>query len=285
MKVKKGCIFIVLFFVVLIGVSIIFTLLQKEVPSRERVALIKIEGVIVDAKRITEELEKHVKDRSIRAIVLRIDSPGGGVVPSQEIHEAVKKAVAQKPVVVSMGSIAASGGYYIASHASRIIANPGTITGSIGVIMKVPNIEELMDKFGIEIEVIKSGEHKDMASIFRDIGNEERIILRGVMDDVHEQFIEVISEGREIPIEDVRKIADGRIFSGRQALEVGLVDELGSLDHAIRVAAEMAGIEGEPEVIIRKERPLIFDLIRGKISGELLRIIPKAELKYLHVIR
>ena len=292
MKVKKVCIYIILFLVALMGISAILALLQKEVPLRERVALIRIEGPIFDSKRITEEIKGYVKDKSIKAIILRIDSPGGGVAMSQEIYEAVKEAVAQKPVVVSMGSVAASGGYYIASRASRIIANPGTITGSIGVIMKVPNIKGLMDKLGIETEVIKSGRHKDMASVFRGIGKEERIILQEVMDDVHEQFIEAVSEGRGMPIEDVRKIADGRIFSGRQAIEAGLVDELGGLDHAIRVAAEMAGIEGDPEVITTKERHFIFDLLRGNIPDELLRIIPleirrggKTELKYLFLFR
>jgi protease-4 len=280
---KKACIFITIFFIVLVVISAIFTLLHKEMPLRERVALVRIEGPIVSSETVVEELKGHVKDRSVKAIVIRIDSPGGGVVPSQEIYDEVKKAVAKKPVIVSMGAIAASGGYYIASPASRIIANPGTITGSIGVITTVPNIEELMQKIGIRIDVIKSGEYKDITSVFRGIEQEERKILQGVMNNVHKQFIKAVSESRGIALEEVVKIADGRIWTGEQAVQVGLVDELGSLEHAIRVAAEIAGIEGEPEVVIRKERLSLMDMLRGQIPENFLRIIPQAELKYMYI--
>jgi protease-4 len=280
---KKACIFITIFFIVLVVISAIFTLLHKEMPLRERVALVRIEGPIVSSETVVEELKGHVKDRSVKAIVIRIDSPGGGVVPSQEIYDEVKKAVAKKPVIVSMGAIAASGGYYIASPASRIIANPGTITGSIGVITTVPNIEELMQKIGIRIDVIKSGEYKDITSVFRGIEQEERKILQGVMNNVHKQFIKAVSESRGIAMEEVVKIADGRIFTGEQAVQVGLVDELGSLEHAIRIAAEIAGIEGEPEVVIRKERLSLMDMLRGQIPENFLRIIPQAELKYMYI--
>lgn len=280
---KKACIFITIFFIALIVISAIFTLLHKEMPLRERVALVRIEGPILSSETVVEELKGHVKDRSVKAIVIRIDSPGGGVVPSQEIYDEVKKAVAKKPVIVSMGAIAASGGYYIASPASRIIANPGTITGSIGVITTVPNIEELMQKIGIRIDVIKSGEYKDITSVFRGVEREERKILQGVMNNVHKQFIKAVSESRGIALEEVVKIADGRIWTGEQAVQVGLVDELGSLEHAIRVAAEIAGIEGEPEVVIRKERLSLMDMLRGQIPENFLRIIPQAELKYMYI--
>jgi len=280
---KKACIFIAIFFTVLVVISAIFTLVHKEMPLRERVALIKIEGPILSSERVVEELKKHVKDRTIKAIVIRINSPGGGVVPSQEIYDKVKKAAQQKTVVVSMGAIAASGAYYIASPATKIIANPGTITGSIGVIMEVPNIEELMQKIGIRTEVIKSGKYKDMVSVFRGIEREERKILQGVMDNVHKQFIRAVSEGREMTLDEVREIADGRIFTGEQAVKAGLVDELGSLEHAIRVTAEMAGIKGEPDVVIKKEQLPLLDLLRGRIPESFLRIMPKAELKYIYM--
>ena len=281
MKTKKTCLFITLFFVVLIFISIIFTLLQKEVSIGDKIALVRVEGPILEAKSVVDELKGHVKNRSIKAIVLRVNSPGGGVVPSQEIYGEVRKAAAAKKVIVSMGSLAASGGYYISAPATRIIANPGTITGSIGVIMEVPNIKELMSKLGIKAEVIKSGKHKDIASVFRGIGKEEREILQGVMDDVHEQFIGAVAEGRRMPVEDVRKIADGRIFSGKQALKAGLVDELGDLEFAIKTAAKMAGIKGEPEVVTKKDRSPIMDLLSGRIPEGVYRLMPKVQLKYM----
>ncbi len=281
MKTKKTCLFITLFFVVLIFISIIFTLLQKEVSIGDKIALVRVEGPILEAKSVVDELKGHVKNRSIKAIVLRVNSPGGGVVPSQEIYGEVRKAAAAKKVIVSMGSLAASGGYYISAPATRIIANPGTITGSIGVIMEVPNIKELMSKLGIKAEVIKSGKHKDIASVFRGIGKEEKEILQGVMDDVHEQFIGAVAEGRRMPVEDVRKIADGRIFSGKQALKAGLVDELGDLEFAIKTAAKMAGIKGEPEVVTKKERSPIMDLLSGRIPEGVYRLMPKVQLKYM----
>jgi protease-4 len=283
MKVKKTCIFIILFLAILIAISAIFTFFQKDITLKEKVALVNVEGPILQAKNTVDEIKDYVKDKSIKAIVLRVDSPGGGVVPSQEIYEEVRKAVARKKVIISMGSVAASGGYYISAPASRIIANPGTITGSIGVIMEVPNIKGLMDKIGVKTEVIKSGKHKDIASVFRGIGSEEREILQGVMNDVHEQFIKAVSDGRRIPIEDVRKIADGRIFSGNQAAKIGLVDEIGDLEYAIKVAAKMAGIKGEPEVVTKKEKSTLLELLNGKISESVSKIVPKIELKYMYM--
>ncbi len=190
----------------------------------------------------------------------------GAVAPSQEIYEEVKKLKKKKPVVVSMGALAASGGYYISAPATRIYANPGTITGSIGVIMEIPNLKGLMDKVGIKTEVIKSGKHKDLASVFRGIGKEERKILQGVLDDVHDQFIRAVAEGRNIPYSDVKKIADGRIFTGRQAKAIGLVDEIGNMEDAIREAARLGGIRGEPHVVEKRETPSILQYLTGTIT-------------------
>lgn len=284
MNVRKTCIGAALFLVFLLVLSGLIAFFQKQVPLGEKIALVRVEGPILEAKETVDELKGYTNDASIRAIVLRVNSPGGGVVPSQEIYSEMKRAVAAKKVVVSMGSVAASGGYYIAAPASRIIANPGTITGSIGVIMEVPNVRELMKKLGITTEVIKSGEHKDIASIFRGIGPEERAILQGVMDDVHEQFIGAVAEGRKLPVEEVRKIADGRVFSGRQAVEAKLVDELGDLDHAVKAAAKLAGIKGEPQVVTKKERSPLLDLFSGKIAEGLLKIAPTMELKYMFTL-
>jgi protease-4 len=280
--VKKVFFIILGLFLLLIVVSILLVMLQKTIPIGDRVALIRIEGVITDSRETTEELKEYVKNPSIKAIVLRVDSPGGAVAPSQEIYEEVRKAVAKKKVLVSMGSVAASGGYYIASPATRIIANPGTLTGSIGVIMEIPNIEGLMNKLGIKTEVVKSGKHKDIASIFRGIGKEEREILQGVLDNVHTQFIKAVAEGRKMLPSDVEKIADGRVFTGEQALKAGLIDELGNLEDTVQAAAKLSGIKGEPVIVSKKERFSLIDLIREGVPEELTDIIPTVKLKYLY---
>jgi protease IV len=272
-------IFLVLF--LLIIVSLLFVVFQKNIPIGERVAILRIEGPIIDSKDSIDELKDYVKDSSIKAIVLRIDSPGGAVAPSQEIYEEVRKAAVKKKIVVSMGSVAASGGYYIASSATRIIANPGTLTGSIGVIMEIPNFAGLMNKVGVKTEVIKSGKHKDIASVFRGIGKEEREILQSALDNVHEQFMTAVSEGRKILLDDVRKIADGRIFTGEQALKVGLVDELGNLEDAVKAAAKLSGIKGEPEVVTKKERFSLTNLVKGSMPKELTELFPSVKVKYL----
>jgi protease-4 len=269
-------------FILLIIISLIFVMLQKNIPIGEKVALISIEGMIMDSKDTVDEIKEYVKDPSIKAIVMRIDSPGGAVAPAQEIYEEIRKTVKKKKVIVSMGSIAASGGYYIASPATKIVANPGTLTGSIGVIMEIPNIEGLMNKLGIKTEVVKSGRHKDMASLFRGIKKEEREILQNVLDDVHDQFIKAVAEGRKMLYDDVKKIADGRIFTGEQALKAGLIDELGSLDDAVQTAAKLSGIKGEPVVISKKERFSLINLLRDpKELKELIDILPSVKVKYL----
>jgi len=280
--VKKTCVVITIVMLCLMVVSLSLTLLQKKMPLGSRIALVRIEGPILDSRDIVEEIKEHTKDRSIKAIILRIDSPGGAVAPSQEIYEEVKKAAAAKKVVVSMGSIAASGGYYIAAPADMIIANPGTLTGSIGVIMEIPNIEGLMSKIGITTEVIKSGKHKDMASAFRKMGVEERELLQGVMDNVHEQFIKAVAAGRKLKVEDVRAIADGRIFSGEQAKTQKLVDELGTLEDAVKKTAELVGISGEPDLVEKKEKTSLMELLKSRFPKELTDIFPTLRIKFLY---
>ena len=280
MKLGRKILFVTLFIFFLVFISVIFTLISK--GAMDKVALVRVEGPIIEAKTVVEEIKGYVKDSSVRAIVLRVDSPGGGVVPSQEIYNEVKKARAVKKVVVSMGSVAASGGYYISAPADRIVANPGTITGSIGVIMVVPNLKGLLEKVGIKTEVVKSGKNKDLASVFRGIGDEERQIIQGVMDDVHEQFIAAVAEGRRMEMDKTRKISDGRIFSGRQAIGVGLVDEIGDLDDAVKVAGKLAGIDGEPQVVSKSEKGVISKLLDGKMPEELSRVLPDLHLKYMY---
>jgi protease-4 len=280
--VKKTCVVISIVLLCLMVISLSLTLFQKKIPLGSRIALVRIEGPILDSRNIVEEIKEHTRDHSIKAIILRIDSPGGAVAPSQEIYAEVKKAAAAKKVVVSMGSIAASGGYYIAAPADLIIANPGTLTGSIGVIMEIPNIEGLMSKIGITTEVIKSGKHKDMASAFRKMGVEERELLQGVMDNVHEQFIKAVATGRKLKVEDVRLIADGRIFSGEQAKTQKLVDELGTLEDTVKKTAELVGITGEPDLVEKKEKTSLMELLKSRFPKELTDIFPTLRIKFLY---
>lgn len=260
-------------------------LADLDFSGENRIALIRIEGVILDAKDTVADLKRFADSSSVKAIVLRIDSPGGGVVPSQEIHDAVERVRTKqnKPVVASMGTVAASGGYYIAAAADRIVANPGTLTGSIGVIMELVNLEGLLEKVGVESVVVKSGQYKDVGSPFRKMGADDRRILQAVLDDVHSQFVEAVANGRSLDVATVRKLADGRIFTGRQALEAGLVDKLGDLDDAVRLAAELVGIEGEPRVVEPKKRFSIRELIESRLRGLMPRFDfqPGIRLKYL----
>jgi protease-4 len=253
--------------------------------GEDRIALIRIEGVILDAQETLGELKKFSENPTVKAIVLRIDSPGGGVVPSQEIYDAVRRVrtKSNKAVIASMGSVAASGGYYIAAATDRIVANPGTLTGSIGVIMEMANVEGLLQKIGVEGVVVKSGKYKDVGSPLRKMSDEERGLLQAVMDDVHKQFIEAVAEGRSLEVPEVQALADGRIFTGRQAKAAKLVDELGNLDDAIQLAADVVGIEGEPKVIEQRRRFSIRELLESKLSS----VLPKFDfhsgvnLKYL----
>jgi protease-4 len=235
---------------------------EESLWGGEKIAIIEVRGVILDPQPIVEKLVKLRKNEKVKAIVLRIDSPGGGVGPAQEIFAEVKKAQKEKKVLVSMGSVAASGGYYIACAADKILANPGSITGSIGVIVESLNVEELLRKLGLRSMVVKSGKHKDLGSPLRPMTEEEKKLLQGVLDSVHEQFIRAVAEGRKLPVEKIRELADGRIFSGEQARELGLVDELGNLEDTLAMAATLAGIRGEPEIIYpERKRFSLFDLL------------------------
>ncbi|MDO3379439.1 signal peptide peptidase SppA [Geoalkalibacter halelectricus] len=255
-----GAIFLVFFLIILAIGSM--TGRSAPFPIGDRVGVIPVTGVILSSDKTIETIVKFREDPSIKAVVLRIDSPGGGVGPSQEIFEEVRRLADVKPVVASMGSVAASGGYYIAAPASRILANPGTITGSIGVIMEFTNFQELLDKIGLKNRVIKSGEHKDIGSPVRPMSAEEEHILQELINDVHDQFVSAVAQGRSMDYAEVVGLADGRIFSGRQALSLGLVDDLGNLRDAILVAGEMAGIKGEPRTVYpAPERPRFFEYL------------------------
>ena len=244
---------------------------EERLWGQNKVAIIEINGVIIDSEPVVEKLVGLRRNEKVRAIVLRIDSPGGAVGPAQEIYAEVKKVQKEKEVLASVGSVAASGGYYIACAADKIMANPGSITGSIGVIEESLNVEELLHNLGLKSMVVKSGKVKDMGSPFRPMTDEEKKLLQGVLDSVHDQFIRAVAEGRNLPLEKVRELADGRIFSGDQARALGLVDELGNFEDAIALAARMAGIKGEPEVIYpEKKKFSLLDLLLQEAVSKIL---------------
>lgn len=256
-----------------------------DLSTDDRIALVRVEGVILDSQTTIGELKRFSENPSIKAIVIRIDSPGGGVVPSQEIYDAVKRIRSKnnKAVIASMGSVAASGGYYIAAATDRIVANPGTLTGSIGVIMETANVEGLLQKIGVEGIVIKSGKYKDVGSPLRKMSTDEKALLQAVMDDVHKQFIEAVAEGRSLELRVAQALADGRIFTGRQAKEAKLVDELGDLEDAIQLAAEVVGIEGEPKVVEPRRRFSLREMLDSKLGMMFpkLNVQPGVSMKYL----
>jgi len=266
--------------VVIISVAALFFLGKRDSAFEfgEKVGVVEIKGVIADPKPVILQLKRFRKDKNVKAIVLRIDSPGGGVGPSQEIYAEVKKTTRVKKVVTSMGAIAASGGYYVGAAADHIIANPGTITGSIGVIMEFANAEELFKKIGVSAIIIKSGDYKDTGSPLRKMTPEERRLLEGFVGNVHQQFVTAVAEGRKMSEETVRTIADGRIFSGQQAQKLGLLDSLGNMEDAIALAAELGGIKGEPSVVYgEKKRFSVLEFILGsKLAGALDRITSAA---------
>ena len=248
----------------------------------DKIAIVEIKGVISQSSGIIEELQQYLEDEGVKAIILRIDSPGGGVGPAQEIYREVIKIKGKKKVVTSMGSVAASGGYYIASASDRIVANPGTITGSIGVIMQFSNLEELLKKIGIKGVVIKSGEHKDIGSPFREMTPDEKRIMQEVLDNVHQQFIQAVAEGRKLDRSKVVQIADGRIMTGEQAKNLGLVDQMGNLQDTIDITAKMVGIVGKPVVLYPKKRISIWELLMRDMASAIIDVLNEKgyELNY-----
>lgn len=250
-----------------------FTGRQSRFSFGDKIAIVEIKGVITQSAEVIEEIRQYQEDEKVKAIVLRIDSPGGGVGPSQEIYREVLKVKRKKKVLTSMGSVAASGGYYIASASDYIVANPGTITGSIGVVMEFTNLEELLKKIGIKGVVLKGGEHKDIGSPFREMTPDERKIMQEVIDNVHQQFIKAVAEGRKMDQNKVIPIADGRILTGEQAKELGLVDQLGNLEDTVDIAAKMANIEGRPTVLYPKKRLHLWELLIKEMASTFLETL------------
>jgi protease-4 len=269
------------------------------------VAIVRVEGVILSGDPpvdpfstpagaysggVVDHLKQAEEDPDVKAIVLRVDSPGGSVVGSDEIYQQL--LVMTKPVVVSMGELAASGGYYVSAPADEIFANPGTLTGSIGVISQFVQIADLLDEYGVEVTTIKSGEFKDFGSLYRSMSEKERAAWQAIIDETYAEFVRIVADGRKLPVDEVRELADGRIYSGRQALELELVDQLGNLSTAIQRAAELGGIEGEPRVI-EYEPP--FNLFQGLVGmmrrpadplSQVMTILDRAHgpaLQYLYI--
>jgi len=245
------------------GITIISLLVTlgstgSNIVFNKKVGIIEISGVITDAKNVIYSLKQFREDDSIKAIVIRIDSPGGGVGPSQEIFREIRKTIKSKKVVASLGSIAASGGYYAAAGSNGIVANPGTITGSIGVIMSYTNFREVLNKIGLVPVVVKSGEFKDIGSPVREMTNRERNLLKGFVDTVHQQFVSAIVEGRKMDRSKVEAIADGRILSGESAKALGLVDRLGNLEDAVEWAGRLGGIKGKIFTVYPREEKVPF---------------------------
>jgi protease-4 len=257
----------VIVFVVLVYISSSF-LMTGVFPFSKSVAVIEVKGVIAGSDEIVKKIKEYREDDSIAAVVLRINSPGGSAASSQEIHEELKKLAKEKVLVVSMGDVAASGGYYIAVAANYIFANPATTTGSIGVIAESFNLEQALNTLGIKGVVIKSGKFKDTFSPLRPMTEEERVFLQQYIDNIFAQFVKAVAEGRKLPESEVLKIADGRVITGEQAKKLGLIDELGNMEDAIDKAAKMAGIEGKPNVIYpQKPRPTLLSILLEEVKG------------------
>jgi protease-4 len=255
-------------------------------PGGAKVAVVEVEGIIgadsgrgLDTDGIIRVLGEYRDDPAVRAVVLRISSPGGVVAPTQEIFNAVRRLrEAKKPVVASLGSVAASGGYYVAVAADRIYASPGTLTGSIGVVMQLANLEGLLKKVGVEYVVVKAGAYKDVGNIARPMTPEERRILQALLDDVYDQFVTAVAEGRGLDPQVVRGFAEGRIYSGRQAQGLKMVDELGGLEEAIEAAAKMAGLPAKPRVIYPRRRFSLRGLLSNEMGlGPVSRVLPSLE--------
>jgi protease-4 len=274
--VVSGC--LLLFLAGSIGASMTAWLMGRSDRSLswsagDRVAIVPLEGEISDSRELIDQLHRYIDNDSVKAVVLRINSPGGDIVPAQEIFEEVRRlrSESRKPIVASMDGVAASGGYYVAAACDRIIANPGTITGSIGVITQWFNVEDLLKLARVHRETITSGRMKDVGSPYRAMTLLERSYMQDIVAQLHDQFIRAVAAGRrgKMTEAEVRSIADGRVFTGETALRLHLVDEIGNLQDSVRVAARMAGMKGQPKTIYpKKERPGLLDVLASSSSTE-----------------
>lgn len=267
--------FLTLILLASIIIGVLFWLASPEIQIMarpNRIGVIEVKGVIDDVQETLKDVVKFRKDSNVKAIVLRIESPGGAVGPSQELYRELRRTRDTKPVIASLGAVAASGGYYIASATSRIFASPGTVTGSIGVIVYYPNLQGLFEKIGYSMTAIKSGQFKDLGNPDREMTEEEKALLQTTLDEVHRQFIQDVARGRDLAQEKIRAIADGRILTGEAAKTLGLVDELGNFEDALESAAMMGKIQGEPKLIYaKKEKFSLVDFLLGSELSSQIR--------------
>ncbi|TCK06328.1 signal peptide peptidase SppA [Phorcysia thermohydrogeniphila] len=262
----------VIFFALIVFTITKVLFLPETSITGNKIGVVRVEGVISSSERYIKLLNQLEKNKSVKAIVLRVNSPGGVVGACQEIHDKVEEITKKKPVVVSMGSVAASGGLYISVPATKIVANPGTITGSIGVILQTYNVKELADKWGIKVVTVKSGKFKDLLNPFKEPKKEDLKVLQELINDSYMQFVEAVAKGRKLPIEKVKEIADGRVFTGRKAKEIGLVDELGNFERAIEIAKELAKAPDAKVYEVKPKKTLLQKLI-GEETKETLSTI------------
>jgi len=303
MERNKMAIIVSLLFVIstIMGVWLVFSQQKAKKDelaslriSQNKIAIVNVYGTIrassratgslkQSSDRIIKRLKKIEEDKSIKAVVLRINSPGGTVAASEEVYAEIQKVkAANKPVVASLSDIAASGGYYVAVAADKIVSDPGTLTGSIGVIMELGNYSALMKKFGVKIVTIKSGKHKDIGSFSRDMTPEEESILQSVINDAYERFLSVVITGRKMDPKKARILADGRIYTGAQAKNEGLVDMLGSLDDAIEEAKKLANIKGKVKIVTDTDQwEKILDIIPSSFDEKGIdKIIPDSKIRF-----
>ncbi len=264
---------IVLFFFVVLSIVALFSESEdQDVASGTggTIALIELKEPIISSENIVRQFKRYRENSGVKAIVFRVESPGGGVSASQEIYEEVKKTRnSGKPVVVSMGAVAASGGYYVACGADKIVANPGSITGSIGVISQFMHVNELLGKIGISSSTIKSGKLKDSGSPFRSMNEDDKKYFQEMIDDVYDQFISTVAEERKLAKDVVKKLADGRVFTGRKAYQLKLIDTLGTYEDAVTLAAHLADIRGTPRLIKERKKERLIDMLLGEARQEI----------------
>lgn len=269
----RNCLSIVVLFLVLFVFSGCIGFKMAKLSLGEKVALVEVKGVIAEPDEVVEDLEKARKDKDIKAVVVRVDSPGGSVGASQEIFRTIRMLDKEKPVVASMGDVAASGGYYVSAGARKIFANEGTVTGSIGVRMEHVNARQFFEFIKMEPETLKSGDFKDLGSFYRALKPEERKILEDFLAELHGQFKSDVAKSRKMGLEVINKIADGRIYTGLNARGLGLVDEIGGLVDAVKAAGEIAGIRGEPRLVkMRKGKPWWYDLFTERAGSVLSQL-------------
>ncbi|MCC6932646.1 MAG: signal peptide peptidase SppA [Deltaproteobacteria bacterium] len=261
--------------------------LTSKLKSDKVVAVLNLEGEIgsmINVSEFREELDKQVNNSKVKGIVVRIDSPGGTVGGSEDLYYAIKSAKEKKPVICSLGDVAASGGLYVASACDKVVTNKGTLTGSIGVIMMMPNFSSIMSKYDLEMTVIKSGEFKDSGSPFRKLSDSDRELLQTLVGESHNQFVQAVAQGRGLKEEDVRKFADGRIILGEDAVALGLADEIGDVSKAAKLVLAKLSLEGEPEVVYPEKKKgfekLVDNLVKSKLFSIFTSSYNGAQLRY-----